>query len=42
MSVGAVCWPEYLKTRRGRNEEFLLQTLKMMPDAWRAHGRTPK
>ena len=32
MSVGAVCFPEYLKTRRGRNEEFLIQTLKMMPD----------
>jgi flavin-dependent dehydrogenase len=35
MSVGCVCWPEYLKTRRGRNEEFLLQTLQMMPDAWK-------
>jgi flavin-dependent dehydrogenase len=34
MSVGCVCFPEYLKTRRGKNEEFLLQTLKMMPDAW--------
>ena len=34
MSVGCVCWPEYLKQRRGRNEEFLLQTLQMMPDAW--------
>jgi flavin-dependent dehydrogenase len=34
MSVGCVCWPEYLKTRRGRNEAFLLDTLKMMPDAW--------
>lgn len=35
MSIGCVCWPEYLKQRRGRNEEFLLQTLEMMPDAWR-------
>ena len=35
MSVGCVCWPEYLKTRRGRNEAFLLDTLKTMPDAWR-------
>ena len=34
MSVGCVCFPEYLKTRRGKNEEFLLQTLQMMPDAW--------
>ena len=34
MSVGCVCFPEYLKTRRGKNEEFLLQTLQMMPEAW--------
>ena len=34
MSVGCVCWPEYLKQRRGRNEAFLLDTLKMMPEAW--------
>jgi flavin-dependent dehydrogenase len=34
MSVGAVCFPEYLKTRRGRNEAFLIETMKMMPDAW--------
>jgi flavin-dependent dehydrogenase len=27
MSVGAVCRPEYLKRRRGRTEEFLLETL---------------
>jgi flavin-dependent dehydrogenase len=33
MSVGCVCWPEYLKQRRGRNEAFLLDTLKMMPEA---------
>ncbi len=34
MSVGCVCFPEYLKTRRGRNEAFLIDTLKTMPDAW--------
>jgi flavin-dependent dehydrogenase len=34
MSVGCVCWPEYLKQRKGRNEEFLLETLKRMPEAW--------
>ena len=34
-SIGCVCWPEYLKQRRGRNEAFLLQTLESMPDAWR-------
>jgi flavin-dependent dehydrogenase len=28
MSIGAVCWPEYLKQRKGRTEEFLLDTLK--------------
>lgn len=33
-SVGCVCWPEYLKQRRGRTEEFLLQTLQAMPQAW--------
>ena len=34
MSVGCVCWPEYLKQRRGRQRAFLLDTLEMMPDAW--------
>jgi flavin-dependent dehydrogenase len=34
MSVGCVCFPEYLKTRRGKNEEFLQKTLESMPDAW--------
>ena len=34
MSVGCVCFPAYLKQRRGRNEEFLLDTLKLMPSAW--------
>jgi flavin-dependent dehydrogenase len=35
MSVGCVCFPEYLRTRRGRNEEFLMHTLETMPDAWK-------
>jgi flavin-dependent dehydrogenase len=35
MSIGCVCRPEYLKQRRGRNEEFLLATLALMPDAVR-------
>lgn len=34
MSVGAVCWPEYLKQRRGRGAEFLIQTLQGIPGAW--------
>jgi flavin-dependent dehydrogenase len=34
MSVGAVCRPEYLKQRRGRNAEFLLETLRAIPAAW--------
>ncbi|HET6545613.1 MAG TPA: NAD(P)/FAD-dependent oxidoreductase [Rhodanobacteraceae bacterium] len=34
MSVGCVCWPEYLKQRRGPNHQFLLDTLKRMPEAW--------
>lgn len=31
MSVGAVCWPEYLKTRRIPLAEFLLQTIALCP-----------
>ncbi|GAA5068201.1 NAD(P)/FAD-dependent oxidoreductase [Lysobacter panacisoli] len=31
MSVGAVCFPEYLKTRRGENEAFLMKTLESEP-----------
>jgi flavin-dependent dehydrogenase len=27
MSIGAVCYPDYIKTRRGSLEEFLLETL---------------
>jgi len=35
MSVGAVCRPEYLKQRKGRKTEFLLDTLKLNPALWR-------
>ncbi len=39
MSIGCVCWPEYLRQRRGRTEEFLRATLESMPDALRRmHG----
>ena len=31
MSVGAVCFPEYLKQRRGDSESFLMQTLESEP-----------
>ncbi|MGI9303130.1 MAG: NAD(P)/FAD-dependent oxidoreductase [Gammaproteobacteria bacterium] len=31
MSVGAVCWPEYLKTRDGDLETFLRQTIERCP-----------
>src|SRR2546430_14720416 len=34
MSVGAVCWPDYLKQRKGRTLEFLLDTLKRNPALW--------
>ena len=34
MSVGAVCFPEYLKQRRGDNETFLMQTLEATPSVW--------
>jgi flavin-dependent dehydrogenase len=30
-SVGAVCWPEYLKQRRGDGQAFLLDTLRSIP-----------
>ncbi|WP_386069308.1 NAD(P)/FAD-dependent oxidoreductase [Tahibacter sp. UC22_41] len=33
MSIGCVCFPEYLKRRKGRMTEFLLDTLKLMPRA---------
>jgi flavin-dependent dehydrogenase len=32
MSVGAVCIPSYLRTRRGSLDEFLLRTLNAMPE----------
>jgi len=31
MSVGAVCWPEYLKTRKTDLETFLWDTIKLCP-----------
>lgn len=31
MSVGAVCFPEYLRTRRGESEAFLMRTLASEP-----------
>ncbi|KAF1691894.1 hydroxylase [Pseudoxanthomonas jiangsuensis] len=34
MSVGAVCFPEYLKTRQGDNESFLMDTLRATPSVW--------
>jgi flavin-dependent dehydrogenase len=34
-SVGAVCWPDYLKQRRGDNRTFLLETLRTIPGLWR-------
>lgn len=34
MSVGAVCYPEYLKQKKGRGAEFLLDTLRGIPDLW--------
>ncbi len=33
MSIGAVCYPEYLRERRGSNEEFLLAILQRIPAA---------
>jgi flavin-dependent dehydrogenase len=33
-SIGAVCWPDYLKQRRSDNKEFLLQTLRSIPQLW--------
>jgi len=31
-SIGAVCWPDYLKQRRGGNAGFLLETLRSIPE----------
>jgi flavin-dependent dehydrogenase len=39
MSVGAVCWPEYLKQRKGRTAEFLIDTLKQSPGMWQRMER---
>src|SRR5437660_906474 len=39
MSVGAVCWPDYLKQRRGRTLEFLLETLRRNPALWQRMRR---
>ena len=35
MSVGAACRPEYLKQRKGRTVEFLLDPLRLSPALWR-------
>jgi flavin-dependent dehydrogenase len=35
MSVGAVCRPDYLKQRKGRTVEFLLETLRRNAALWR-------
>lgn len=34
MSVGAVCFPEYLKQRRGETENFLMKTLESEAQVW--------
>ena len=39
MSVGAVCQPEYLKQRKGRTLEYLLDTLKQNPALWQRMQR---
>jgi flavin-dependent dehydrogenase len=39
MSVGAVCWPDYLKQRKGRTVEFLLETLQLNPALWQRMQR---
>jgi flavin-dependent dehydrogenase len=31
MSIGAVCYPEYLRERRGSNADFLMATLQRIP-----------
>jgi flavin-dependent dehydrogenase len=35
MSVGAVCRPDYLKQRRGRSVDFLMETLRRNAGLWR-------
>ncbi|HEY0745951.1 MAG TPA: tryptophan 7-halogenase, partial [Steroidobacteraceae bacterium] len=39
MSVGAVCWPEYLKQRTGGTAEFFINTLKQNAAMWRRMQR---
>jgi flavin-dependent dehydrogenase len=39
MSVGAVCRPDYLKQRKGRSVEFLLETLKLNAALWQRMER---
>ena len=39
MSVGAVCRPDYLKQRKGRTVEFLLETLRLNAGLWRRLDR---
>src|SRR5262245_22012311 len=39
MSVGAVCWADYLKQRKGRTVEFLLETLQRNPALWQRMQR---
>ncbi|SMG65514.1 oxidoreductase [methanotrophic bacterial endosymbiont of Bathymodiolus sp.] len=31
-SIGCVCWPDYLKTRQDSLDDFLLQTIKLIPE----------
>ena len=43
MSIGAVCWPDYLKQRRGGdNEAFLMQTLRDTPSVWSRMGNAQR
>lgn len=42
MSIGAVCWPEYLRQRRGDNETFLMETLKDTPSVWQRMGNAQR
>lgn len=35
MSVGAVCWPDYLKQRQGSPKDFLHDTLRRNPALWK-------
>ena len=42
MSVGAVCFPDYLKTRSGDNESFLMQTLRDTPSVWARMGNAQR